>query len=158
LDMDSPFLAEVNVSRVAIIVGAFMAGMAALFGTAVLAEQLLHFDFDAAWQIVCGVFLLGLAITRPRWFWNDRRVVGLRSLIGDRASLAIYLLVPLAIAGVGARRQWDITSARQRCTAALAVAADSHARSNILYNWRAEGLPSLVPSAPSSLTCEQLRH
>ncbi len=113
-------------------------------------------DFDAAFWFEAGVLFAILTLTRPWWFWNHPKAMWLRDIIGDKATIVLYLIVAGGIMVVSVRRQVAIAHTRADCARALAGVSDVHARLRILYHAGAVAIPRLESSEPRALNCERL--
>ena len=61
---------------------------------------------DRALWVGLGAYLALLTLTRPWWFWEDWKARGLRDLIGDAATAAVYLALAGAMVWVGLYTDW----------------------------------------------------
>src|SRR5439155_12186496 len=76
----------------------------------------------------------------------------------SEGGIRLYIVAVGVVAlGFGLWRQITITQGRHRCIEALAQAADSHARTRILYSHSGVHIPMLYPELEAKdLTCEHL--
>ena len=56
---------------------------------------------EATLLIVLGLALAALTITKPDFFWERNRAHSMRGLIGDKATVVLYLVVALVCVGGG---------------------------------------------------------
>lgn len=68
-----------------------------LVGTTFLLSRLLSAPIERTFLIIVGVFVLASAYARPWWFWEHVDGWVLRSLVGDRAALVVFVLTGLAL-------------------------------------------------------------
>ena len=134
---------------------AVVIGPIALVIASVMVAHALRLDEDVVLGFSMTVALSTLTIVRPWWFWQDRRARWARKLIGDRATIGVYLLVAAGIAVVSGRRELMLEDSSHRCRQGYDSARDPHERYrvNTLIPNR---IPSLFSGSESS-TCENLR-
>ena len=53
-----------------------------------------------------GAFLCFMTVLRPWWFWENYRARWLRKLIGDGATILVYLVVATIMVWVGLNTDW----------------------------------------------------
>ncbi len=53
-----------------------------------------------------GAFLVIITLARPGWFWDNYRTRWLRSLVGDEATAACYLVLAGVMVWVGLFTDW----------------------------------------------------
>jgi hypothetical protein len=53
-----------------------------------------------------GLFLAGMTLTRPWWFWENYKARWLRDLIGDELTAGIYLTLASVMVWVGLFTDW----------------------------------------------------
>ncbi len=56
---------------------------------------------EATLIIVLGLALAALTIKRPTFFWESRRARFMRSIIGDKGTIILYLAIALFCVGSG---------------------------------------------------------
>ena len=113
-------------------------------------------DFDALLWCEAGVLFAVLTLKRPWWFWNHPKATFVRDIIGDKATIVVYLALAAGIMVVSVRRQLVVSRTRADCVRALSGVTDVHARLRILYHAGAVGIPRVENSAPRALSCERL--
>jgi uncharacterized membrane protein YedE/YeeE len=52
-------------------------------------------------MIGAGVIILILSIVRPAFFWNTRKALRMRRLIGDSAAMLLYIAISIFIIYIG---------------------------------------------------------
>jgi hypothetical protein len=113
-------------------------------------------DLDAALGFEVGLLLAIVTIKRPWWFWNHPKATFLRDIVGDTATIIVYLAIAAAFMFISVRRQVTIARTRADCESALADVTDVHARLRILYHAGAVGIPSVSRDEPHALSCARL--
>ena len=71
-----------------------------------LAAELAGWNRDRALWISVGTFLGLMTLLRPWWFWENYRARWLRNLIGDEATLVVYLGIAAIMLWVGLNTDW----------------------------------------------------
>lgn len=61
---------------------------------------------DRTLWVGLGTFLALMTLTRPWWFWENWKARGLRNLIGDEATTAVYLALAGVMVWVGLYTDW----------------------------------------------------
>jgi uncharacterized membrane protein YecN with MAPEG domain len=56
---------------------------------------------EAILVITLGLVVAALTITRPSFYWESRRARFMRRIIGDRATVVLYLVIALICIGSG---------------------------------------------------------
>ncbi|GMQ64359.1 hypothetical protein AN2V17_35960 [Vallitalea sp. AN17-2] len=51
--------------------------------------------------ILIGLFSLFCSITKPSFYWDSRKTLRFRKLVGDNVAFIIYLLTSLFVIGIG---------------------------------------------------------
>jgi hypothetical protein len=75
-------------------------------GTLWLAAAEFGWPRDRALWVGVGLFLAVMTLTRPWWFWENRKARWLRRLIGDEPTAGIYLALAAAMVWVGLFAEW----------------------------------------------------
>ena len=71
-----------------------------------LAAELAGWNRDRALWISVGSFLGLMTLLRPWWFWENYRARWLRNLIGDEATMVVYLGIAAIMVWVGLNTDW----------------------------------------------------
>jgi hypothetical protein len=71
-----------------------------------LAAELAGWNRDRALWISVGSLLGLLTLLRPWWFWENYRARWLRNLIGDEATMVVYLGIAAIMVWVGLNTDW----------------------------------------------------
>jgi hypothetical protein len=71
-----------------------------------LAADLAGWNRDRALWISVGSFLGLMTLLRPWWFWENYRARWLRNLIGDEATMVVYLGIAAIMVWVGLNTDW----------------------------------------------------
>ena len=82
-------------------VAVYAAVVLTVFAAAFLLAALLAAPLERTFLIAFGVFVLAGAYVKPWWFWEHVDGWLLRSLLGDRAALMVFVLTGLALVYVG---------------------------------------------------------
>ena len=61
---------------------------------------------DRALWVGVGLFLAGMTLTRPWWFWESHKARWLRGHIGDEPTAGFYLAVAALMVWVGLFTEW----------------------------------------------------
>jgi hypothetical protein len=61
---------------------------------------------DRALWVGVGLFLAVMALTRPWWFWENRKACWLRRVVGDEPTAGIYLALAAAMVWLGLFAEW----------------------------------------------------
>jgi hypothetical protein len=146
---------ELRSRDVWIITLAVVVGPMALVIASFMVAHALRLDEDVVLGFSMSAALSTLTIVRPWWFWQDRRARWARKLIGDRATIGVYLLVAAGIAVVSGRRELVLEDSSHRCRQGYDSAQDPHERYRV-NTFIPNRIPSLFSGTESS-TCENLR-
>jgi hypothetical protein len=71
-----------------------------------IAAELAGWNRDRALWISVGTFLGLMTLLRPWWFWENYRARWLRNLIGDEATMVVYLGIAAIMVWVGLNTGW----------------------------------------------------
>jgi hypothetical protein len=71
-----------------------------------VAAELVGWNRDRALWISVGSFLGLMTLLRPWWFWENYRARWLRNLIGDEATMVVYLGLAAIMVWVGLNTDW----------------------------------------------------
>lgn len=71
-----------------------------------VAAELAGWSRDRALWISVGTFLGLMTLLRPWWFWENYRARWLRNLIGDEATMVVYLGIAAIMVWVGLNTDW----------------------------------------------------
>ena len=75
-------------------------------GTLWVAAAELGWPRDRVLWVGLGLFLAGMTVVRPWWFWENYRARWLRDLIGDESTAVIYLALAAFMIWVGFFTDW----------------------------------------------------
>lgn len=71
-----------------------------------VAAELAGWNRDRALWISVGSFLGLMTLLRPWWFWENSRARWLRNLVGDEATMVVYLGIAAIMVWVGLDTDW----------------------------------------------------
>jgi hypothetical protein len=75
-------------------------------GTLWAVSRELGWQRDRVLWVGFGLFLTGMTLARPWWFWESYKARWLRDLIGDEATAGFYLVVASLMVWVGLFTDW----------------------------------------------------
>jgi hypothetical protein len=82
------------------------AGALVTVGALVASASVFGWSRDRTLWIGIGTLLALLTLSRPRWFWENRKARMLRNLIGNEATAVVYLVIAGAMMWIGLTTDW----------------------------------------------------
>jgi len=154
--MTAPLDAPVRRSFVLSFLG-YVASVAFVVVGGILVALYWHTEVLGTCLIFGGVAVFVATLIRPAFYWRNRPVKFIRSLLGERGAAAFYILIGAGLALVGVNRVVYLMDATAECARLASTALDSHQRMDVLQSRpkvARTGVLSL-PGTPQPKTCDQ---
>lgn len=135
----------------------YVATIVFVVGAGLLAALYWHTERVGTCLIAAGVTLVLATLIRPAFFWRNRPVKYIRSLLRERGSVAFLAAVGAGVALIGVDRVVYRMDATIECARLASEAVDSHERMRVL-----QSRPNVarikvlaLPGTPLPKTCDQ---